>query len=63
VPRQSQAETREKFATASSFIIAYEKSEGNSIECSIAKPFPEQNNFPKHRMHTFKNGGYISLMV
>jgi len=41
-----QAETGEKVATASSFMIVYEKSEGNSIERSIAKTFPEWNNSP-----------------
>ena len=34
-----------KIATASSFML-YKKSEGKSIECSIAKTFPRQNNSP-----------------
>ena len=33
-------------ATASSFTIVYEKGEGKSIEHSIAKTFPRQNNLP-----------------
>ena len=36
----------EKVATASSFTIVYEKSEGKSIEHSIAKTFLRRNNSP-----------------
>ena len=36
----------EKVATASSFTIVYKKSEGKSIERSIAKTFPKWNNLP-----------------
>jgi len=42
--RCGQEEAREKVATVSSFMIVYKKSEGSSIECSIAKTFPEWNN-------------------
>ena len=37
---------RKIVATASSFTIVYEKSEGKSIERSIAKTFPRRNNSP-----------------
>ena len=35
-----------KVATASSFTIVYEKSEGKSTKCSITKTFPKRNNLP-----------------
>jgi len=44
VLRHDQAEIGEKVATASSFTTVNEKSEGNSIEHSIVKTFPEWNN-------------------
>ena len=40
------SKNQKKVATASSFAIVYEKSEGKSIKCSIAKIFPRRNNSP-----------------